>query len=147
MTRDGLAHRHSRGGLATALVIGTAVVSAAACSDPERPTFGPFPFGPDTFPPAIEFLAPPAADTVFAAGSRIVVRVAVHDRSPIGSVASGVLGAVVFGFQTLFPDDTVFEAEFPITTPAGVTGAITFRLVATDTLGNRSSADRHFLLQ
>jgi len=139
--------RHSPRGLATALFLGAAAIAAAACSEPERPTYGPFPFGPDTFPPAIEFLAPPASDTVFPPGSRILVHVAVRDRSPIGSVASGVLGVVVYGFETLFPDDTVLEADFPITTPAGVTGAITFRVVATDTLGNRSSADRHFLLQ
>jgi hypothetical protein len=138
----------ARGSVAAALLLGAAVVSAAAaCSDPERPPFGPFPFGPDTFPPTIDFLAPPGSDSVFAPGSRILVRVVVRDRSPIQSVASGVLGVVVYGFETLFPDDTVLDADFPITTPAGVTGAITFRVVATDTLGNRSSADRHFLLQ
>lgn len=147
MSGAGPALRHSPGGVATALVLGAAALTAAACTDPERPTYGPFPFGPDTAPPAIEFLAPPASDTAFPAGSRILVHVAVRDRSPIGSVASGVLGVVVYGFETLFPDDTVLEADFPITTPAGVTGAITFRVVATDTLGNRSSADRHFLLQ
>ena len=131
----------------TTFISGAVLVFAAACSDPDRPTFGPNPYGPDTFPPTIEFLAPPVADTVFAPGTRILVHVAVRDRSPNRSLASGGLGTVVYGFETLFPEDTTFEASFPITTPAGVTGAITFRVVATDTLGNRSSADRHFLLQ
>lgn len=129
------------------LVFATVVVSNAACSDPARPQFGPFPFGPDTIPPTIEFVAPPASDSILPAGSQILVHVAVRDRSPIRSVASGVLGAVSYGFETLFPDDTIFEADFPITTPAGVTGAITLRVVATDTLDNRSSADRRFLLR
>ena len=139
--------RRSGGRFPIVLALGAAVTCAAACSDPDRPTFGPFPYGPDTLPPTIEFLAPLGSDSVFPAGSRILVQVAVRDRTPIRSVASGVLGAVVFGFPTLFPDDTVFAADFPITTPAGVTGAITFRVVATDTLGNRSDADRHFILQ
>jgi len=123
-----------------------ALALSAACSDPERPTFGPFPFGPDTSAPSIAFLSP-GPDSVYPPGSRIVVQVEVRDRSPIRSVAAGVLGVVVFGFETLFPDDTLFVADYPITAPAGVAGAITFRVVATDTLGNRSSADRNFILQ
>ena len=130
----------------TVLAFGGVLALAAACSEPERPTFGPFPFGPDTSGPTIAFLSP-GPDSVYLPGSRIVVQVEVRDRSPIRSLAAGVLGTVVFGFETLFPDDTLFVADYPITTPDGVAGSITFRVVATDTLGNRSSADRSFILQ
>jgi len=130
----------------TVTAFGGALALAAACSDPARPTFGPFPFGPDTSGPTVAFLSP-GPDSVFLPGSRIVVQVEVRDRSRILSVAAGVLGTVVFGFETQFPDDTLFVADYPITTPDGVAGGITFRVVATDTLGNRSSADRSFILQ
>lgn len=148
MRRDTIRHLDPRMGRAW-IVLGLSVgvfTFAAACSDPDRPTFGPFPFGPDTAGPAITFLNA-ASDSLYPAGSRIVVHVEVRDRSPIQSVAAGVLGAVTYGFETLFPDDTVFAVDYPITTPAGVVGGITLRVVATDTLGNRSGADRHFILQ
>ncbi len=127
-------------GAATALV-----VLSAACADPARPDFGPGRFGPDTFPPLIEFLAP--ADSVFAAGQEIRVRVRITDRTPLASVAASVLGTVSFGFPTLFPADTLFVADYPITTDPGTSGGIVLRVVATDTLSNRATADRSFTLQ
>jgi methylated-DNA-[protein]-cysteine S-methyltransferase len=120
---------------------------AAACGTPERPTFPWNTAGPDTTAPRIEFLTPPPADSVFDTGDRISVTVRITDRSPIISVATGVLGVMTFGFDTLFPDDTIFEVTYPIATPLGVTGRIELRVVATDTARNRASVGRGFVLQ
>jgi hypothetical protein len=129
----------------TAVAATLTLLGAAACADPVRPDFGPGRFGPDTFPPRIEFLAP--ADSVYAAGQEIRVRVRITDRTPLASVAAGVLGEVTFGFPTLFPADTLFVADYPITTDPGTNGTIVFRVVATDTLSNRAAADRSFVIQ
>jgi methylated-DNA-[protein]-cysteine S-methyltransferase len=120
---------------------------AAACATPERPTFPWNTVGPDTTAPRIEFLAPPIADSVFDTGDQISVTVRITDRSPVISVASSVLGVITFGFDTLFPDDTIFEVTYPIATPLGITGRIELRVVATDTAQNRASVGRGFVLQ
>jgi hypothetical protein len=121
--------------------------AALACGEPTRPIFNPSPFDPDTFPPRIEFLEPAVADSVYAPGSQIVVRVRVSDRTTLSAVAAGVLGAFALGFPNIFPNDTVLVVDYPIPTPVGVTGQITLRIVATDSLDNRASADRSFVLQ
>lgn len=121
--------------------------AALACGTPERPTFPWNTVGPDTSAPRIEFLTPAPADSVFDTGDQISVTVRITDRSPIISVASSVLGVVTFGFDTLFPDDTVFEVIYPIPTPLGVVGRIELRVVATDTALNRASVGRGFVLQ
>lgn len=135
-----------RGGRPTAFAVAMALtVLGAACADPVRPDLGPGRFGPDSFPPLIEFLAP--SDSLFAAGQEIRVLVRISDRTPIASVAAGVLGVVTFGFPTLFPADTLFIVEYPITTDQGTNGGIILRVVATDTLRNRATADRSFTIQ
>jgi methylated-DNA-[protein]-cysteine S-methyltransferase len=118
-----------------------------ACGTPERPTFPWDTGGPDTAAPRVEFVAPAPKDSVFDTGDQIAVTVRITDRSPITSVATSVLGAFTFGFDTLFPADTVFEVTYPIATPLGVTGRIELRIVATDSAQNRASVGRGFLLQ
>lgn len=118
-----------------------------ACGSPERPTFPWNTDGPDTTAPRIEFLTPAPHDSVFDTGDRISVSVRITDRSPIVSVATSVLGVMTYGFDTLFPDDTIFEVTYPIVTPLGLTGRIELRVVATDTAQNRASVGRGFLLQ
>jgi methylated-DNA-[protein]-cysteine S-methyltransferase len=120
---------------------------AAACVTPERPTFPWNTMGPDTTAPRIEFLSPALPDSIFDTGDQISVTVRITDRSPIVSVATSVLGVITFGFDTLFPDDTIFEVTYPIATPLGVTGRIQLRVVATDTAQNRASVGRGFVLQ
>jgi hypothetical protein len=84
---------------------------------------------------------------VFDTGDQIAVTVRITDRSPITSVATSVLGVFTYGFDTLFPADTVFEVTYPIATPLGVTGRIELRVVATDSAENRASIGRGFLLR
>ncbi len=130
---------------AALLMLGT--LGATACGDPERPDFGLDIVLPDTTPPTVVFLTPAPADSVFDTGTQILVGVRIHDRSPITSVAASVLGLVTFGFETVFPNDTIFEATYPISTPLGPSGRIELRVVATDSAQNRTTAGRAFVLQ
>lgn len=123
------------------------MLGASACADPERPDFGSNSLLPDTTPPTIMFLEPAEADSVFDTGSQILVGVRILDRSPITSVAASVLGLITFGFETVFPNDTLFEVLYPISTPLGPSGRIELRVVATDSAQNRSTASRGFVLQ
>ena len=123
------------------------MLAASACGDPERPDFGSNALLPDTTPPAVIFVEPAEADSVFDTGSQIIVGVRIFDRSPIISVAASVLGLITFGFETLFPNDTIFEVVYPISTPLGPSGRVELRVVATDSAQNRSTARRSFVLQ
>jgi methylated-DNA-[protein]-cysteine S-methyltransferase len=124
------------------------LVSAASCADPTRPRFVPDPSAVDTFPPTITFLEPPPDDTILSVGQDVLVQVRVSDTSPIQSIAAGVLGVFTFSYPSIFPDDTVAVTGYQIAVPPVVpAGQIVLRIVATDTLFNRSSADRAFVIQ
>lgn len=123
------------------------IMAAAACTAPERPLFFPDSLAVDTFPPVIEFLSPPEADSIRPPGSTILVQVRVSDASPIRFIAAGVLGEFTFGFPSEEPLDTVAFAGYSISVPPGTNGRILLRIVATDTLQNRASADRPFVIR
>jgi methylated-DNA-[protein]-cysteine S-methyltransferase len=122
------------------------LVGGLSCSDPQRPTFGPGDGAPDTEPPRIEFLAPPP-NSVFAAGSQVVVRVRVTDESTLAEVLAAVAGAVSVGFPIIDPGTTELEVDFPIATSVGMTGTATFVVTAIDASDNEASATRSFMLQ
>lgn len=135
-------------GLALLALTLVTLVSTVSCADPTRPRFGPDPSAADTFPPTITFLAPPPDDTILSVGQNVLVQVRVSDTSPIQSIAAGVLGVFTFSYPSIFPDDTVTVTGYQISVPPVVpTGQIVLRVVATDTLFNRSSADRAFVIQ
>jgi len=123
------------------------VLAAAACTAPDRPLFFPDSLVVDTFPPVIEFLSPPEADSIRPPGSTILVQVRVSDASPIRFIAAGVLGAFTADLGTEEPLDTVASAVYSIPVPPGTNGRVVLRIVATDTLQNRASADRPFVIQ
>ncbi len=132
----------AQGSLFAALLL----VAAPSCSEPQRPTFGPGDGAPDTEPPRIEYLAP-AANSVFAAGTQVVVRVRVTDESTLVEVLAAVAGAVSIGFPTIDPGSPELEVEFPINTTAGMTGTATFVVTAIDAADNEATATRSFMLQ
>jgi len=123
------------------------LLAAAACTAPDRPLFFPDSLVVDTFPPVIEFLSPPEADSIRPSGSAIQVQVHVSDASPIQSIAAGVIGTLLISFPSEEPLDTAASVGYSISVPSGTTGRIVLRVVATDTLRNRSSADRPFVIQ
>jgi hypothetical protein len=130
--------------------VGAAVIAlgiAVACAEPTRPRFDADPSAPDTSAPRLDFLAPLPGDSVQPSGQEIVVQVRVTDNRRIQSIAAAVAGAVNFAFPSLFPDDSIFEAGFPISVPSATAGRIVIRIVATDTTFNVSSAARAFVIQ
>ena len=120
---------------------------AVACSAPERPIFGPEQGLADTVPPNVEFLAPPSADSTFPAGTQIQVQVHVFDAGLLEGVAASVSGVMAFGFPPSFPNDTGVVIGYVVATQPTVTGILSFHVVATDTAGNRTDANRDFRIE
>ncbi len=123
-----------------------ALLSAGACAEPSRPVFVPVEDLPDTSPPSIEFLAPPADDSIFVADTTIRVVTRISDRSIVRSVAASVVGAVFLEFSTELPMDTVVTIHYPIPVGVDVSGRCQLVVVAFDTLFNRAQAVRPFVI-
>ncbi len=127
------------------LVVAAFIPLLMACADLERPVF-PLPeLNGEDVAPVILFAGP--ADSVVAIGDTLTVSLRVFDRSGIVVVTAAVSGALNFGFANAMPNDTLFEAQYPIPTSSATAGTLNFSVTAVDSVGNQAAGLRRFILQ
>ena len=123
-----------------------ALATLIGCAEPARPTF-PAGAATDTTPPDIQFIAPPATDTVVSAGSAVGISIQVRDPSTVQAVACDITGAVAFSVPVTSPADTLFGMMFSVPTGRARTGRVSVKVTATDVWGNAGSKTFAFVVR
>ncbi len=120
--------------------------SLAACTDPERPIFGPQQVLSDTVEPTITFEAP-LQGAIITRGDVVGFRVRVSSAIELAAVKAIVTGAVNFEFPVVAPADTVWAAELSVPTQASQGDTLLVEVTATDVLGHQATRTRRVTLR
>ncbi len=120
--------------------------SLAACSDRERPIFGPQQVLSDTVEPTITFEAPSQGATI-TRGDAVGFLVRVSSVIELAAVKAIVTGAVNFEFPVVAPADTAWAAELLVSTEGSEGNKVEVQVTATDVLGHQATGTRSIFLQ
>lgn len=120
--------------------------SLAACSDRERPIFGPQQVLSDTVEPTITFAAP-FQGAIITRGDVVGFRVHVSSVIELAAVKAIVTGAVNFEFPVVHPADTTWAAELLVPTQASQGDTLLVEVTATDVLAHQATRTRRVTLR